>query len=573
MQASGLLMVSPDRTVSGQELNSCVASILSKKLGWTETETSDAAIELEWAFKELGIEDELSFAYFDDHTFWTPPNGEQLKDLCLLKTCFSSLVKAMICKIAKALNKAQSESIECFLGPTATIESLLKWIDTMQNPRMNDTGSSSGQSSGGGNGGSGPKDGSRLSESRKVEDIKIKAFKGEVFVNGDKFLDHIRDQFNKQAVGDYLLDESVCNKDPSRSLAFLTHLRESVADHNELGRLTATSKNEKSCAKFFAELTKVLENRETKLGRECHLVNKLMELSCDDLDSFGAYYSSVTVVIQQLEEDNPTLVSNDSFLRVFFHNRIHVEDLKLLTTKLLNDFASSARSILLEMNQVYSSYKVSTHMRQQNPGQTAGILKKVRKTLTSPNKVAGQDGNKPIYFPKNFNSAMPEEVYKQIKEWHAVAAKYPKSDTDTTFLKEWKYKHPKPPGKGKGGQGGYQAKKDWNNGKKTWKSDQEWNDLKKDLRRETTKNARMTKKLHDREKSTSRSRSQERDRDRNARRSRYRSPSPPHRSRSTDRGGNHRARHSTRRDQFFTAHNSAAEYRKDSERKRSNPGR
>ena len=102
-----------------------------------------------------------------------------------------------------------------------------------------------------------------------------------------------------------------------------------------------------------------------------------MELSCDDLDSFRNYYSDVTVVIQKLDEDNPTLVSNDSFLRVFFHNRIHVEGLKLLTTKLLNDFTSSARAILLEMYQVYSSHKVSLHMRQQNPGQTASIIKKM----------------------------------------------------------------------------------------------------------------------------------------------------------------------------------------------------
>ena len=109
---------------------------------------------------------------------------------------------------------------------------------------MNDTGRSSGQSSGGENGGPGPNNGSRLSQSRKVKDIKIKAFKSEVFVDGDKFLAHIWDQFNKQAVGDYLENESMCNKDPSWSLAFLTHLRESIADHKELGRLAATSKKE-----------------------------------------------------------------------------------------------------------------------------------------------------------------------------------------------------------------------------------------------------------------------------------------------------------------------------------------
>ena len=69
-------------------------------------------------------------------------------------------------------------------------------------------------------------------------------------------------------------------------------------------------------------------------------------------------------------------------------------------TKLLKDFTSSARSILLEMNQLYSLYKVNNHMRQQNPGQTASIIKKMRKTATtSPNKATGQENRST--FPRN----------------------------------------------------------------------------------------------------------------------------------------------------------------------------
>ena len=573
MQASGFVIVSPDCTAPGQELHSCITSILSQKLEWSVKKTSEAAKELEWAFQELGIVDKNILTYFDDPAFWTEPNAAQLEAMGITCTCFTAIVKAMIVKIAKNLRSAQLESSNnCFLGPTATIDSLLNWSDVMQNPRKNDTGCSSGQSSAGGDGGSGPNTGSRTSELRKVKDIKIKPFKGEVYVDGDKFLAHVRDQFNKQAVGDYLVDESVCSKDPSRSLAFLTHLRESVADHRELGCLTVASKNNKSCAKFFSELTKVLENCETKLGRECHLVNRLMELSCDDLDSFGDYYSDITIVIQKLEEDNPTLVSNDSFLHVFFHNRIHVEGLKLLTTKLLNDFTSSARAILLEMNQIYCSHKVSVHMRQQNPGQTASMIKKMRKTEASPTKETGEATTKKVYVPRNFNSAIPDKVYKQFKEWHGVASKYPKTDTDIAFLKTWKYKTPKPPSKGSGGKGNYTPRKDY-------KMDKDYNELKKKVRRMETKNDRMKNKLHDRDMSTSStshshscSPPRGRDRDRRARCGRYCSPTPPHRPKSRDREGYSRARH-TCKEQFFQAHNAAMEYRKDSERKRSSDGR
>ena len=81
------------------------------------------------------MEDENSLTYFDDSAFWTAPNAVQIENMDITRTCFTALVKAMFVKIAKTLRRAQLESSsDCFLGPTATLDSLLNWNDIMQIP-------------------------------------------------------------------------------------------------------------------------------------------------------------------------------------------------------------------------------------------------------------------------------------------------------------------------------------------------------------------------------------------------------------------------------------------------------
>ena len=118
----------------------------------------------------------------------------------------------------------------------------------MQNPLMNDAGSSFGQTSVG-NGWSGCNQ--RVSGTReKVEDVKIKELKEEIVLNGESYIAHVRDQFNKQAVGSFLTSATTCQSDPTLSHAFVTHLRESIKDHSELSYLATTKQDEKSCATF-----------------------------------------------------------------------------------------------------------------------------------------------------------------------------------------------------------------------------------------------------------------------------------------------------------------------------------
>ena len=56
-----------------------------------------------------------------------------------------------------------------------------------------------------------------------MEDVKIKELKGEIVINGENFLAHVRDQFNKQAVGSFLTNGTMCQSDSPCSHAFVTH--------------------------------------------------------------------------------------------------------------------------------------------------------------------------------------------------------------------------------------------------------------------------------------------------------------------------------------------------------------
>ena len=174
MRASGLVLTSPDRAQAGQELHSCVVAILASKLHWEPSKQTIAGMELKYAFRKLGITDDSVLMHFSEPFFYRPflPLDEESLNKCvdkdteLLETSFNPYTIVLICKIAKVLAVAAKESTKCFLSPTAMFESLTTWADAMQNPLMNDAGSSSGQTSVG-NGGSGCNQ--RVSSTRELK--------------------------------------------------------------------------------------------------------------------------------------------------------------------------------------------------------------------------------------------------------------------------------------------------------------------------------------------------------------------------------------------------------------------
>ena len=96
MRASGLVLISPNRTIAGQELYSCVVAILASILPWEPSRQTVAGMELKYAFGKLGITDDSVLMAFSEPSFYRPDlplDEDSLKhvdpDTELLETSFN----------------------------------------------------------------------------------------------------------------------------------------------------------------------------------------------------------------------------------------------------------------------------------------------------------------------------------------------------------------------------------------------------------------------------------------------------------------------------------------------------
>ena len=131
MRASRLVQISPDHTLAGQELHSCVVVILADKLRWDQSKQAVAGMELKYAFGQLGIIEESVLSDYSNPSFYQPylpPGEDALKNLGpdseILEFSFSHRAIILICTIEKVLAVAAKERTKCSLSSTTTFESL-----------------------------------------------------------------------------------------------------------------------------------------------------------------------------------------------------------------------------------------------------------------------------------------------------------------------------------------------------------------------------------------------------------------------------------------------------------------
>ena len=326
--------------------------------------------------------------------------------------------------------------------------------------------------------------------------------------------------------------------------------------------LATTEQDEKSCASFWGKLVAKLENCDTKSGRECHMIHKIMGLKCSEISEVGEYYSETLKVINSLTCDNPSLVQNDTFLRVVFHMNIHVEELKKETTSLLSVFSKTALVILDKMDKVHSSWKLSGNIKGNLPGQTTKLLQLAgRKSESTPVKKVKPEKSF-ASFPANHCIAIPRVLYEVLKSWYETAIVFcSNEDSQVNLMRTFKKKIAKailPE----------HTSRDTN-----WKQSKEYNATNKKMNTTNTKLRRAEAMLADMgvcacSRSRSRSRSCSGSRSpsstgHSARRRSCYSPSSSREHSSRDRGREHFRAHAVRRtDQFALNLNSgASEYR------------
>ena len=171
------------------------------------------------------------------------------------------------------------------------------------------------------------------------------------------------------------------------------------------------------------------------------MIHKIMGLKCSEISEFGEYYSETLKVINSLTCDNPSLVQNDTFLRVVFHMNIHVEELKKETTSLLSVFSKTALVILDKMDKVHLLWKLSGNIKGNLTGQTAKLIKLVgRKYESKPVFKKVKPEKSAPSFPVNHHGVVPRTLHDVLKSWYKTAIDFRNDEESQDLLKSFKKK-------------------------------------------------------------------------------------------------------------------------------------
>ena len=389
---------------------------------------------------------------------------------------------------------------------------------------------------------------------------------------GDVFVTHVKDMFDQNAISAYLTDRKTCTDNLDWSKAFTSRVRTAIKDHAEISYLATQYQAEENCAVFFQNLTKILETREVQLTRECHLWLSLLNLKCDDIDSFGTFFSDMNTLLIKLKNDKSVALTDDNLLRVLLHRAIDVPELETVVAKFLSNTKKSATALFIgDVNQAYRTHKSSEKNRDKASSSSAKArkakLEAAKDSSTASTSTTDTAKATTIQFPRNLKGRWPEDQYMQMKEWCEVAMKHPRTAADTKWLSDFTYKFPrrsnKPPRDGgrdgdRGGdRGGYKGKNPRDGGGS-------YNRRRDDDG--SSRSGRRGTRYEDRGSSRSRSRSPRRRSSRSPSRSRDRRRPSSSRDRG-DRGSestNRGARRIVRTDQF----NGASEYARNADDRR-----
>ena len=427
---------------TGEGFAGVVSSIISKKLFLKSDSEKELTEQLICAFSSNRVLNENDLSVMDDPKHWaTSLPDSELSRLNHTALRLTGPAVACLCKIATVLSGAREHNT--FLSKGATYESLSLWIDSLSDLRRNDAASSHYRTSPGAAGVTvatpSTVSSQRVKSDDKLPRFEIKKFTEDI-LQGDLFIRKVHNQFESNAVSDYLTDPAVCAANHSWSKAFASRLRSSILEHAELGYIATTNENEFNCATLWSKIKDSIEKKDALLSRECHLWQQLFALKCDDLDDFGKYFSEVKKVIHRLTNMNSSAIQDDNFLRVQLHRAIDVKELKVPCNKFLEDFTKQAEELLDRVKKAYSNAKTSSSIKGNTSGSSTTIPKKVREAKATKVTETTKETAKFTPFPKNFGSRIPQEYYNQFRKWYNVAAKPDRSDKDIKFLKGFTFR-------------------------------------------------------------------------------------------------------------------------------------
>ena len=198
-----------------------------------------------------------------------------------------------------------------------------------------------------------------------------------------------------------------------------------------------------------------LTANDLRIGRVLSSWQAFFKLRCDDKDQFFSFYSKTKEIIHKLKTAKSDAVKDDHFLRAFFARAIDVPDLSEITKKFLTVFNKTTKEILDLVHIDFSSAVNTKELLEDGSTTAGGGESNLRRANNNNDKSKVNFTNsksKPVTkvvfraFPKNTGEPFPKQVYKQMREWYAHAAKPEEEKTteDKSFLAKFKFQAWKP---------------------------------------------------------------------------------------------------------------------------------
>jgi len=210
---------------------------------------------------------------------------------------------------------------------------------------------------------------------------------------------------------------------------------------------------EVSCTVVWAHIKSHLSAKDLILGRVLSLWQSFFVLRCDDEDSFLSFYSDAKHLLHKLREEKSTALQDDTFLCAFFAGIINVPELLEITKKFLT-VHSKKTEVILDL--VHADFR-AMHTKEflEDGVAVKGSVKhlcRAHQTVNDkaiPKKKPASKGPTVIQycrFPKNIGTLIPNDVYRQVRDWYGASAKADddKTDEDKAFLKAFKFEVAKP---------------------------------------------------------------------------------------------------------------------------------
>ena len=281
----------------------------------------------------------------------------------------------------------------------------------------------------------------------RIPTLEIAPYTGDLY-SAEELMRNIKSTFEIKGVHNFLTSESECNNKKEWSQSFTASIGASIAGNSQLGYI-AQNNTEPNCCLFFKYLKTQIYTTETQIGIMNRAWKTLLSTSTEHEHSFLEFYNIFKTQMQVLIKGKSTIAKDEGFLKMYLHEAIQIDSLKLLSSKLLSDPLIRPLKHLEKMKSEVSASCISNRILNDEPGSINN--KKLLRSLKVKIPLKG------FFLPRNTDNKVPSEIYRKLREWFKLASVKVKTAESDKAFNDFQWNKGEPKSKGNDSDAGSKA--------------------------------------------------------------------------------------------------------------------